>query len=52
VNAGTTPQSFAIEDRSRYLTEVRECLNRAFAAIACPQPGDTGSSAITIRAKP
>jgi ribonuclease T2 len=51
-NAGTTPQSFAIEDKSRYLTEVRECFNRAFAAIACPRPGDVGSAPITIRAKP
>lgn len=51
-NAGTTPQSFAIEDKSRYLTEVRECFDRAFTPIACPAPGDTGSAPITIRAKP
>lgn len=51
-NAGTTPSSFSIQDKGRYLTEVRECLNRSLAAIPCPERGDTGSAPITIRARP
>ena len=52
VNAGTTPQSFAIEDSGGDLTEVRSCWDRSFKPITCPAQGDTRSTSITIRAKP
>ena len=51
-NAGTTANSFTVQDDGQYLTEVRSCWDRAFASIPCPARGDTRNTQITIRSRP
>ncbi len=51
-NPGFMPSAFRVEDTRNSLVAVQVCLNKSFAPLSCPQPGDTRSTSIAVRARP
>lgn len=51
-NAGWPASSFSIQTKANSLVGVEVCMDKSFAALSCPNQGDTRTTAITIRARP